>query len=72
MIGLAVAPFMPGTAPRVLAQLDHAYAYGADGNGGPPLLDELHWGAHAGEPGSLTTPHPLFPRLEVEDAPVTG
>ena len=25
----------------------------ADGNGGPPLLDELRWGAHAGEPGRL-------------------
>ncbi len=72
LIGLAVAPFMPGTAPRVLAQLDHVYAYAADGNGGPPLLDELRWGAHAGQPGTLTAPHPLFPRLETEDAPATG
>ncbi len=72
LIGLAVAPFMPGTAPRVLAQLDHAYAYAADGNDGPPLLNELRWGAHAAEPGTLSAPLPLFPRLEAEDAPTAG
>jgi len=72
LIGLAVAPFMPGTAPRVLAQLDHAYPYAADGNDGPPLLDELRWGAHAAEPGTLSAPLPLFPRLEAEDAPTIG
>ena len=44
---LVVAPFMPNAAPRVLAQLGYAYPYAADGNGGPPLLDELAWGAHA-------------------------
>ena len=44
----------PTTAPRVLEQLGYAYPYGPDGNGGPPLLDELRWGAHAGEPGTLT------------------
>jgi methionyl-tRNA synthetase len=66
LIGLAVAPFMPGAAPRVLAQLGHAYAYGPDGNGGPPILAELAWAAHAGEPGRVTAPTPLFPRLETE------
>ncbi len=35
---------------------------------GPPLLDELAWGAHAAEPGTLAAPVPLFPRLEI-DAP---
>ena len=45
LVGLAVAPFMPGAAPRVLAQLGYPYPYGDDGNGGPPLLDELRWGA---------------------------
>jgi methionyl-tRNA synthetase len=68
VIGLAVAPFMPGVAPRVLAQLGYQYPYADDGNGGPPLLDELRWGAHAGEPGRLAAPEPLFPRLEVEAA----
>jgi methionyl-tRNA synthetase len=68
LIALAAAPFMPGTAPRVLAQLGHPYPYGADGNAGPPLLDELAWGAHAGEAGTLTAPEPLFPRLETETA----
>jgi methionyl-tRNA synthetase len=66
--GLAVAPFMPATAPRVLAQLGYAYRYAADGNGGPPILDELAWGAHASEAGRVTPPEPLFPRLETEDA----
>jgi len=66
LVGLASAPFIPATAPRVSAQLGHTFAYGPDGNGGPPLLDELRWGAQAGEPGRLSTPEPLFPRLEAE------
>jgi methionyl-tRNA synthetase len=53
LLALAAAPFMPNSAPRVLAQLGYAYPYGADGNGGPPLLDELAWGAHAGVAGLL-------------------
>ena len=66
LIALAAAPFMPGTAPRVLEQLGYAWAYGDDGNGGPPLLDELGWGARAGEPGRLAAAQPLFPRIDVE------
>ena len=66
LVGLAAAPFLPGTAPRLLAQLGHAYPYGPDGNGGPPILDELAWGAHAAEAGRVTAPEPLFPRLDVE------
>ena len=66
VVGLAAAPFLPGTAPRLLGQLGHAYPYGPDGNGGPPLLDELAWGAHGGEAGRVTAPEPLFPRLDVE------
>jgi len=66
LIGLGAAPFMPSTAPRVLAQLGFTYPYGADGNGGPPIHDELRWGAHAGESGHLTDPEPLFPRLDVD------
>ena len=68
LVGLAAAPFLPGTAPRLLAQLGHAYPYAPDGNGGPPILDELAWGAHAAEAGRLTAPEPLFPRLDVEAA----
>jgi methionyl-tRNA synthetase len=66
LVGLAAAPFLPGTAPRLLAQLGHAYPYEADGNGGPSILDELAWGAHAGDDGHVTAPEPLFPRLDVE------
>jgi methionyl-tRNA synthetase len=69
LIGLAAAPFLPGTAPRVSEQLGYVYPYGADGNGGPPLVDELEWGRHAGEPGLLGTPAPLFPRLDVDSGP---
>jgi methionyl-tRNA synthetase len=66
LVGTAVAPFMPGAAPRVLEQLGYAWAYGPDGNGGPALLDLLAWGAGA-QPGRvIDTPLPLFPRLETE------
>jgi hypothetical protein len=62
---------MPGAAPRILAQLGYAYPWDERGTGGPVLLDELAWGAHATEPGTLAAPSPLFPRLEIEapDAP---
>jgi methionyl-tRNA synthetase len=66
LIGLAVAPYMPGIAPKVLAQLGYGYDYGTDGTGGPPILDQLVWGARAGEPGRVTAPEPLFPRLDVD------
>jgi methionyl-tRNA synthetase len=68
LLGLAAAPFLPATAPRVLAQLGHGYGYGPDGNGGPAILDELRWAAHADVAGSLAAPEPLFPRLDVESA----
>lgn len=79
VVGTAVAPFMPGLTPRVLAQLGYTDPYGPDGNGGPPILALLEWGAGAGESGSasagpasvparVAAPEPLFPRLEVEAA----
>jgi methionyl-tRNA synthetase len=66
VIGLAAAPFLPSTAPRILAQLGHAYSYGPDGNGGPPIVEALTWGRHAGDPGRVSAAEPLFPRLETE------
>ncbi len=72
LLGLAVAPFMPGAAPRVLAQLGFDYPYGPDGNGGPALLGELKWGARAGEEGRVAAPEPLFPRLEAETEAEAG
>ena len=66
LVALAAAPFLPATAPRVFAQLGHAYAYGVDGNGGPPLATELRWAAHADVAGTLGAAEPLFPRLETE------
>ncbi|MEI7742444.1 MAG: methionine--tRNA ligase [Chloroflexota bacterium] len=68
LVGLAVAPFMPGMAPRVLEQLGHAYPYGADGNGGPDVLELLQWGAVKDEGSVIATPAPLFPRMETEAA----
>jgi methionyl-tRNA synthetase len=68
LLGLAAAPFLPGTAPRLLAQLGHVYPYESDGNGGPAILEELTWATHASVAGSLAAPEPLFPRLEVEAA----
>jgi methionyl-tRNA synthetase len=68
LIGLAVAPFMPGTSPRVLGQLGFEYGYRPDGNGEASILGELEWGAHASDAGRVATPEPLFPRLEVETA----
>jgi methionyl-tRNA synthetase len=68
LVGLAVAPFMPGMAPRVLEQLGHPYPYGADGNGGPALLDQLAWGAVTEGGRVVETPTPLFPRIESEAA----
>ena len=73
LIALAAAPFIPAAAPRALAQLGYGYPYAADGNGGPALLEELRWGARAGEPGSLAAAEPLFPRIETEAAsPAAG
>jgi methionyl-tRNA synthetase len=66
LVGLAVAPFMPGIAPRVLAQLGHDYPYEATGNGGPAIVEELAWGRFAEVDGRVTPPEPLFPRLEVD------
>lgn len=68
LIALAAAPFIPGTTPRVFGQLGYPYPYGPDGNGGPSVLEELRWGAHAAEAGALGAPEPLFPRLETEAA----
>jgi methionyl-tRNA synthetase len=66
LLGLAAAPYLPETAPRVLAQLGYDYRYAGDGNSGPPILEELRWGAHADEPGRLAAAEPLFPRLDVD------
>lgn len=66
LVALAAAPYMPSIAPRALRQLGHAYAFGPDGNGGPPVLDDLQWGRLAGEAGPLGTAEPLFPRLDAE------
>jgi methionyl-tRNA synthetase len=72
LVGLAAAPYLPGTAPRVLAQLGYAYDYGPDGNGESSILGELEWGGRASEASRVADPEPLFPRLEVEAADGDG
>jgi methionyl-tRNA synthetase len=69
LVALTAAPFIPQTAPRVLAQLGYDYMYGADGNGGPPLLEQVRWGASADQPGRLGPAEPLFPRLDLAEPP---
>ena len=64
-MAFAVAPYLPSAAPRAAAQLGLAWPYAPDGNGGPPLLDLLRWGA-APAGGRIGQPAPLFPRLESE------
>ena len=68
LAGLAVAPFMPTAAPRVLAQLGYEYPYAADGTGGPGVLHLLEWGAGFVPGGHVATAEPLFPRIETEAA----
>jgi methionyl-tRNA synthetase len=66
LIALAAAPFLPGAAPRVLEQLGFDYPYAADGNGGPPLIEQLRWGAWTTAGGRLGDAAPVFPRLDAE------
>ncbi|HEY3072800.1 MAG TPA: methionine--tRNA ligase [Candidatus Limnocylindrales bacterium] len=66
LLALAAAPFIPSSALRVFNQLGYEWRYAENGNEGPPLLDELGWGASGGPPGRVGTPEPLFPRLDVE------
>ena len=68
LIGLAVAPFMPTAAPKILAQLGYEYTPGADGNGGAEVLPQLEWGAGFVAGGRVAAAQPLFPRLETEAA----
>ena len=68
MVGLAVAPFMPDAAPRILAQLGHEFPYAADGNGGPSLTGAAAWGALGDTPGRVEAAAPIFPRQEAEPA----
>jgi methionyl-tRNA synthetase len=63
LIGLAAAPFLPGTAPRVAQQLGSDYPYAADGNGGPPLDELARWGGVAGE-RQVGEQQILFPRID--------
>jgi methionyl-tRNA synthetase len=66
VVGLAVAPFMPDSSARILAQLGHEFPYAADGSGGPSLPEQAAWGALGDAPGRVEAATPIFPRQEVE------
>jgi methionyl-tRNA synthetase len=63
LVGLASAPFMPGTAPRVAGQLGVEHPYAPDGSAGPPIDELAKWGAIDGG-GQTGRPEILFPRIE--------
>ena len=70
LVGLAVAPFMPGigaAGPRPARLRPTPYA--ADGNGGPPILDELAWGAIADEAGRVDRARAALPAARHRDRP---
>jgi methionyl-tRNA synthetase len=71
VISLTAAPFMPEAASRAADQLGIAYPYAADGNGGPPLAELAAW-ASGTDGGGIGVATPLFPRLEMDDAPTAG
>ena len=56
LVGLAAAPFLPATAPRLLAQLGHAYPYGAGRQRRPadPRRARLGRPRRRGRPGRAT------------------
>jgi len=73
LMGLAVAPFLPTAAPKILAQLGYEYTFGADGNGGTAVLPLLEWEAGFVPGGRVAAAQPLFPRIEIEAAtPAAG
>jgi methionyl-tRNA synthetase len=73
LMGLAVAPFLPTAAPKILAQLGYEYTFGADGNGGTAVLPLLEWEAGFVAGGRVAAAQPLFPRIEIEAAtPAAG
>lgn len=67
LIALAGTPFMPRVAERVHAQLGLEFAYGADGNGGPPIAQQAAWGG-TWLSGKIGTSEILFPRVEVDES----
>ena len=72
LMGLAVAPFMPTAAPKILAQLGYEYTSGSDGNGGIAVLPLLEWEAGFVAGGRVAAAQPLFPRIEIEAATPTA
>ncbi|MGI8928542.1 MAG: methionine--tRNA ligase [Candidatus Limnocylindrales bacterium] len=67
LIALVGAPFMPFVAERVHAQLGVEFGYGADGNGGPSIVEQAGWGA-GWVSGKIGTSEILFPRVEIDES----
>ena len=66
LLGHLMAPFTPGSARAMHAQLGLARSYDERGAGGPGLATLLAWN---GEPGPRQTAaaQPIFPRVELPD-----
>ncbi len=66
LLGHLMAPFTPGSAREIHAQLGVAASYDQRGEGGPGLATLLAWD---GEPGPRRTgaPQPIFPRVDLPD-----
>ena len=66
LLGHLMAPFTPGSAREIHAQLGVTVGYDERGAGGPGLARLLAWD---GEPGPRRTraPQPIFPRVDLPD-----
>ncbi len=67
LIGLAVAPFMPGAAQRVHSQLGLDFGYRPDGDGGPLIAEQAAWGG-VWVAGKIGPSEILFPRVEIAES----
>ena len=66
LISLYAAPAIPRVAAQVWELLGHRWPYDEDGHGGPALEKLGEWGACVAD-RPLSSPVPLFPRLERDE-----
>jgi methionyl-tRNA synthetase len=71
LVALYAAPAIPRVAAQIWELLGHRWPYDEDGHGGPALQELGEWGACVAD-RPLSSPVPLFPRLERdEQSPAT-
>ena len=69
VVGLAAAPFLPATAPRLLAQLGHGYAYGAGRQRRPGDPRRAGLGGPRGRAGHARRPRSRSSRAWMSNPP---